>query len=96
LSGEVDALAQSAPPRDRVVNHQRHDRDDVKDGVIAYRIAAHAADLTKRHPSARIWDDAISKARFEFRWRDQFAMAKKSAEFREHGSEIYLSKSAAE
>ena len=51
------------------------DRNDVKDGVIAYRIAAHAADLAKGHPSARIWDDAISKARFEFRWRDQFALA---------------------
>src|SRR5437868_1695152 len=51
------------------------DRDDVKDGVIAYRIAAHAADLAKGHPAARIWDDAISKARFDFRWRDQFALA---------------------
>ena len=139
------------------------DRDDVKAGVIAYRIAAHAADLAKGHPAARIWDDAMSKARFEFRWRDQFALAmdpdtaqafhdetlpadgakvahfcsmcgpkfcsmkisqevrdaargkndwdpgqglstaeiraameKKSAEFREHGSEIYLPKDAAE
>ena len=51
------------------------DRDDVKAGVIAYRIAAHAADLAKGHPAARIWDDAMSKARFEFRWRDQFALA---------------------
>ena len=51
------------------------DRNDVKDGVITYRIAAHAADLAKGHPGARIWDDAISKARFEFRWRDQFALA---------------------
>ena len=51
------------------------DRDDVKSGVIAYRIAAHAADLAKGHPAARIWDDAMSKARFEFRWRDQFALA---------------------
>ena len=134
------------------------DRDDVKAGVIAYRIAAHAADLAKGHPAARIWDDAMSKARFEFRWRDQFALAldpetaqafhdetlpadgakvahfcsmcgpkfcsmkispgsarrrarqndgmstaeiraameKKSREFREHGSEIYLPKDAAE
>src|SRR5690242_9322625 len=134
------------------------DKKDVKDGVIAYRIAAHAADLAKGHPAARIWDDAMSKARFEFRWRDQFAlaldpetaqafhdetlpadgakvahfcsmcgpkfcsmkisqevrdaargsndtmstaeiraaMAKKAAEFREHGSEIYLPKDAAE
>src|SRR5215472_5782181 len=134
------------------------DRDDVKAGVIAYKIAAHAADLAKGHPAARIWDDAMSKARFEFRWRDQFALAldpetaeafhdetlpadgakvahfcsmcgpkfcsmkisqevrdaargsndtlttaeiraameKKAAEFRAHGSEIYLPKDAAE
>ncbi|HUF11551.1 MAG TPA: phosphomethylpyrimidine synthase ThiC [Longimicrobiales bacterium] len=51
------------------------DRDDVKQGVIAYRIAAHAADLAKRHPRAQEWDDAISKARFEFRWRDQFNLS---------------------
>src|SRR5246127_3046123 len=51
------------------------DRNDVKDGVIAYKIAAHAADLAKGHPAARLWDDAMSKARFEFRWRDQFALA---------------------
>ena len=51
------------------------DRDDVKDGVIAYKIAAHAADLAKGHPGAREWDDAISKARFEFRWRDQFNLS---------------------
>jgi phosphomethylpyrimidine synthase len=50
-------------------------RDDVKRGVIAYRIAAHAADLAKGHPRAQSWDDAISKARFEFRWRDQFNLA---------------------
>src|SRR6202158_5491875 len=47
-------------------------RDDVKAGVIAYKIAAHAADLAKGHPRAREWDDALSKARFEFRWEDQF------------------------
>ncbi|MFQ5510909.1 MAG: phosphomethylpyrimidine synthase ThiC, partial [Candidatus Krumholzibacteriia bacterium] len=51
------------------------DRDDVKAGVIAYRIAAHAADLAKNHPGARAWDDALSKARFEFRWEDQFNLA---------------------
>ena len=51
------------------------DRDDVKGGVIAYRIAAHAADLAKGHPRAREWDDALSKARFEFRWEDQFNLA---------------------
>ncbi len=50
-------------------------RDDVKAGVIAYKIAAHAADLAKGHPGARAWDDAISKARFEFRWEDQFNLA---------------------
>ncbi|HVL93884.1 MAG TPA: phosphomethylpyrimidine synthase ThiC, partial [Acidimicrobiales bacterium] len=51
------------------------DRDDVKAGVIAYKIAAHAADVAKGHPGARAWDDALSKARFEFRWADQFALA---------------------
>jgi len=51
------------------------DRDDVKQGVIAYKIAAHAADLAKGLPGARVWDDAISKARFEFRWEDQFKLA---------------------
>ena len=51
------------------------DRNDVKAGVIAYRIAAHAADLAKGHPRAQAWDDALSKARFEFRWEDQFNLA---------------------
>jgi phosphomethylpyrimidine synthase len=51
------------------------DRDDVKTGVIAYRIAAHAADLAKGHPLAQARDDAISKARFEFRWEDQFNLS---------------------
>ena len=51
------------------------DRQDVKDGVIAYKIAAHAADLAKGHPKARDWDDALSKARFEFRWEDQFNLS---------------------
>ncbi|HEX7119312.1 MAG TPA: phosphomethylpyrimidine synthase ThiC [Longimicrobiales bacterium] len=50
-------------------------RDDVKQGVIAYRIAAHAADLAKGHPRAQEWDDALSKARFEFRWEDQFNLS---------------------
>jgi phosphomethylpyrimidine synthase len=50
-------------------------RDDVKAGVIAYKIAAHAADIAKGHPRAREWDDALSKARFEFRWQDQFNLA---------------------
>jgi phosphomethylpyrimidine synthase len=48
------------------------DRDDVKEGVITYKIAAHAADLAKGHPGAQEWDDTLSKARFEFRWEDQF------------------------
>jgi phosphomethylpyrimidine synthase len=50
-------------------------RDDVKAGMIAYKIAAHAADLAKGHPGAQEWDDALSKARFEFRWEDQFELA---------------------
>ena len=51
------------------------DRDDVKVGVITYKIAAHAADLAKGHPAARERDDALSRARFEFRWRDQFNLS---------------------
>jgi phosphomethylpyrimidine synthase len=50
-------------------------REDVKQGVIAYKIAAHAADLAKGHPGAKAWDDALSDARFEFRWEDQFNLA---------------------
>jgi len=50
-------------------------KDDVKDGIIAYKIAAHAADLAKGHPGAQKWDDALSKARFEFRWEDQFNLS---------------------
>ncbi len=51
------------------------DRDDVKAGVIAYKVAAHAADMAKGHPGARERDDALSRARFEFRWRDQFNLS---------------------
>ncbi|MFF5261246.1 phosphomethylpyrimidine synthase ThiC [Actinomadura viridis] len=51
------------------------DREDVKAGMIAYKIAAHAADLAKGHPGAQAWDDALSDARFEFRWEDQFELA---------------------
>jgi len=51
------------------------DRQDVKDGVIAYKIAAHAADVAKGHPRARHWDDVLSRARFEFRWEDQFNLS---------------------
>ncbi|MEK7791757.1 MAG: phosphomethylpyrimidine synthase ThiC, partial [Pseudomonadota bacterium] len=51
------------------------DKDDVKDGIITYKIAAHAADLAKGHPGAQIRDNALSKARFEFRWEDQFNLS---------------------
>jgi len=51
------------------------DRNDVKDGVIAYKIAAHAADLAKGHPAAQLRDDALSRARFDFRWQDQFNLS---------------------
>ena len=51
------------------------DRDDVKTGVITYKIAAHAADLAKGHPAAKIRDDALSRARFDFRWEDQFNLS---------------------
>src|SRR5580692_10121729 len=51
------------------------DKQDVKDGVIAYKIAAHAADVAKGHATARHWDDILSKARFEFRWEDQFNLS---------------------
>jgi len=51
------------------------DRDDVKTGVITYKIAAHASDLAKGHPAARLRDDAVSRARFEFRWEDQFNLS---------------------
>ncbi len=51
------------------------DRDDVKVGVVTYKLAAHAADLAKGHPASKVRDDALSKARFEFRWRDQFNLS---------------------
>ncbi|RIJ24417.1 phosphomethylpyrimidine synthase ThiC [Henriciella barbarensis] len=51
------------------------DRDDVKVGVITYKLAAHAADLAKGHPAAQVRDDALSRARFEFRWEDQFNLS---------------------
>ncbi len=62
-------------------------REDVKEGVIAYRIAAHAADLAKGHPRAQEWDDAISKARFEFRWEDQFNLSLDPETAREYHDE---------
>jgi len=63
------------------------DRDDVKEGVIAYRIAAHAADVAKGHPRAREWDDALSRARFEFRWEDQFNLSLDPVRAREYHDE---------
>jgi phosphomethylpyrimidine synthase len=51
------------------------DKEDVRDGLIAYKIAAHAADLAKGHPGAQAWDNALSRARFDFRWEDQFNLA---------------------
>ena len=63
------------------------DRNDVKQGVIAYKIAAHAADLAKGHPAARAWDDALSRARFEFRWEDQFNLGLDPETAREYHDE---------
>jgi phosphomethylpyrimidine synthase len=63
------------------------DREDVKQGVIAYKIAAHAADLAKGHPGARDWDDALSRARFEFRWEDQFNLGLDPETAREYHDE---------
>src|SRR5262245_17700286 len=63
------------------------DRDDVKEGVIAYKIAAHAADLAKGHPAAQIRDDALSRARFEFRWVDQFNLSLDPETAREYHDE---------
>jgi phosphomethylpyrimidine synthase len=63
------------------------DREDVKQGVIAYKIAAHAADLGKGHPGARAWDDALSRARFEFRWEDQFNLGLDPETAREYHDE---------
>jgi phosphomethylpyrimidine synthase len=61
--------------------------DDVKQGMIAYKIAAHAADLAKGHPGAQAWDDALSRARFEFRWEDQFNLAMDPATARAYHDE---------
>ncbi len=63
------------------------DREDVKQGVIAYKIAAHAADIAKGHPGARAWDDALSRARFEFRWEDQFNLGLDPETAREYHDE---------
>ncbi len=63
------------------------DRDDVREGVIAYKIAAHAADLAKGHPGAQLRDDVLSKARFEFRWEDQFNLSLDPDRAREYHDE---------
>ncbi len=70
------------------------DKDDVKDGIMAYKIAAHAADLAKGHPGAQIRDNALSKARFEFRWVDQFNLGLDADRARELHDET-LSKDSA-
>lgn len=62
-------------------------KEDVKEGVITYKIAAHAADLAKNHPGAKAWDDALSSARFDFRWEDQFKMALDPERAREYHDE---------
>lgn len=69
-------------------------RKDVKDGVIAYKIAAHAADLAKGHPGAQLRDDALSKARFEFRWEDQFNLSLDPDTAREFHDETLPSENA--
>ena len=69
-------------------------REDVKDGVIAYKIAAHAADLAKGHPGAQLRDDALSKARFEFRWEDQFNLSLDPDTAREFHDETLPSENA--
>ncbi len=69
-------------------------RDDVREGVIAYKIAAHAADLAKGHPASQIRDNALSKARFEFRWEDQFALALDPERAREYHDETLPQDSA--
>ncbi len=63
------------------------DKNDVRDGIIAYKIAAHAADLAKGHPAAQQRDNALSKARFEFRWEDQFNLGLDPARAREYHDE---------
>jgi len=69
-------------------------KKDVKDGVIAYKIAAHAADLAKGHPGAQYWDNALSKARFEFRWEDQFNLSLDPETAREFHDETLPQESA--
>jgi phosphomethylpyrimidine synthase len=63
------------------------DREDVREGIMAYKIAAHAADLAKGHPGAQVRDNALSKARFEFRWEDQFNLGLDPDRAREYHDE---------
>ena len=65
-------------------------KEDVKEGLMAYRIAAHAGDLAKGHPAAQIRDNALSKARFEFRWEDQFNLGLDPERSREYHDETLL------
>ncbi|HVL32787.1 MAG TPA: phosphomethylpyrimidine synthase ThiC [Actinomycetota bacterium] len=69
-------------------------RDDVREGVITYKIAAHAADLAKGHPRAQEWDDALSKARFDFRWQDQFNLSLDAERAREYHDETLPAEAA--
>ena len=69
-------------------------KNDVREGVIAYKIAAHAADLAKGHPAAQIRDNALSKARFEFRWKDQFALSLDPERAQEYHDETLPQESA--
>ena len=69
-------------------------KKDVKEGVIAYKIAAHAADLAKGFPGSQVWDNALSKARFEFRWEDQFNLALDPETAREYHDETLPKDSA--
>ncbi len=69
-------------------------KDDVREGVIAYKIAAHAADLAKGHPAAQVRDNALSKARFEFRWKDQFALSLDPERAQEYHDETLPQESA--
>jgi phosphomethylpyrimidine synthase len=69
-------------------------KEDVKSGVIAYKIAAHAADLAKGHPGAQLRDDALSRARFEFRWEDQFNLSLDPVTAREYHDETLPSDAA--
>ncbi|MDP7640549.1 MAG: phosphomethylpyrimidine synthase ThiC, partial [Candidatus Hydrogenedentes bacterium] len=69
-------------------------KDDVREGVVTYKIAAHTADLAKGHPGAQIRDNAISKARFEFRWEDQFNLALDPEKARSYHDETLPSEGA--